>query len=106
MKILDKKKVLIIKGSARSDGFSNRLCREVEEVFNGYEVDVFDTYKENFLPCNGCNYCEKNGKCVKEDLDVFFNKFENYLRLNIKVKPKPITPITFSIVTHNFAIGS
>lgn len=76
-RIMEKKKILIIKGSARKDGYTNRLCDEAEKFFDGQDISVFDTYKESFLPCNGCNYCEKSGKCVNRDLDDFFEKFEN-----------------------------
>ncbi len=71
------KRVLIIKGSERKDSFTNRLCSEAEKTLAGCHIDVFDTFKENFVPCNGCNYCETNGKCVHGDLDDFFGKFEN-----------------------------
>ncbi len=90
---MDKKKILIIKGSGRNEGFSNRLCDEVAAFFQEHEVDVFDTFKEDFLPCNGCNYCEKNGKCVKRDLDVFYNKFEN---ADLIVFASPVYNGTFS----------
>lgn len=90
---MDKKKILIIKGSARKDGFTNRLCNETEKFFAEYEISVFDTFKEEFLPCNGCNYCEKNGKCVKRDLDGFFEKFEN---ADLIVFASPVYNGTFS----------
>ncbi len=71
------KDVLIIKGSARKDGYSNRLCDEISNIFKGDNVTVFDAYKENPLPCTGCNYCEEVGECVNRDLDRFFDAFEN-----------------------------
>lgn len=74
---MEKKKILIIKCSPRDNGYTNRLCSEVEKLADDCTVDVFDTYKENFLPCDACNFCEKNGCCAKHDLDVFFEKFED-----------------------------
>ena len=71
------KNILIIKGSARKNGYSNRLCDEISNFFSDDKVTVFDTYKENPVPCTGCNYCEKSGKCVNRDLDELFNSFEN-----------------------------
>lgn len=71
------KRVLIIKGSARKDGFTNRLCDRVQEMLSDNQIVVFDTFNEAFSPCNGCNYCEKNGSCVHRDLDGFFEEFEN-----------------------------
>lgn len=70
-------KILIIKGSARKDGYTNRLCDEICGIFSEAQVTIFDAYKENPLPCTGCNYCEKAGKCVSKDLDGFFEAFEN-----------------------------
>lgn len=74
---MEKKKVLIIKGSERKGSYTNQLCHEIETFFCGEEISIFDAYKENFLPCNGCNYCENKGKCVNRDLDCFFEQFEN-----------------------------
>ena len=71
------KKYLIIKGSARRNGYTNKVCEEIAEVLKNDEVTIFDTYEESFLPCTGCNYCENNGRCVNNDLDVFYKAFEN-----------------------------
>ena len=73
---MENKNVLIIKGSGRKDSFTNRLCLEAEAALGNCHIDVFDTFKESFLPCDGCNYCEKHGKCVHRDLDSFFGMFE------------------------------
>ena len=71
------KKILVIRGSARADGYTNRLCNEIPSICKYCTVQYFDTYKENFKPCTGCSYCESNGKCVYRDLDEFFEAFEN-----------------------------
>lgn len=71
-----RKKYLIIKGSGRKQGCTNTICDELLKVLQGDEVFVFDTYKEQFSPCNGCNFCEQNGKCVNRDLDFFYKSFE------------------------------
>ncbi len=71
------KSVLIIKGSARKDGYTNRLCDEICGFFDGCNVTVFDAYAHGILPCTGCNICEKTGKCVNNDLEDFFERFEN-----------------------------
>lgn len=71
------KKILVIRGSARKDGYTNRLCNEIPAICKDCEVEYFDTYKEEFKPCTGCNFCEKNGKCVYRDLDGFFSSFES-----------------------------
>ncbi len=71
------KKILIIKGSARKEGFTNLIAKEIEKLYNGDEITVFDCFNEAFKPCNGCNFCEKNGKCVHFDLNGFYSDFEN-----------------------------
>jgi multimeric flavodoxin WrbA len=71
------KKILIIKGSDRRDGYTNKFCKEIEDFYKDEEVIIFDTFNEKFAFCNGCNYCEKNGKCINRDLDGFFKEFES-----------------------------
>ena len=71
------KKILVIKGSSRKGSFTNLLLKEAVEEIPDAEIIVFDACKEKFNFCNGCNYCECNGKCVHRDLDEFYNKFEN-----------------------------
>ncbi len=71
------KKILIIQGSARAFGYTNKISREIQEIYKGENVKIFDCYKESFSPCDGCNFCEKNGKCAKRDLDRFYRDFES-----------------------------
>lgn len=71
------KKVLIIKGSSRKDSFTNQLWQKAIETISNIEVIVYDACSEKFNFCNGCNYCEDNGKCVHRDLDDFYETFEN-----------------------------
>ncbi len=70
-------KILIIKGSCRKGSFTNRLWQDAVKDLKNSEITVFDTFSENFRFCNGCNYCEENGKCVHRDLDEFFKDFES-----------------------------
>lgn len=72
-----KKKVLIIKGSCRKKSITNSILQEAIKDINNIDVNIFDAFSEGFAFCNGCNYCETNGKCVHRDLDEFFNIFEN-----------------------------
>lgn len=90
---MENKRVLIIKGSERSGSFTNRLCLEAENLLVDCHIDVFDTYKEKFAPCNGCNYCEAKGKCVHDDLNIFFEKFEN---ADLIIFASPVYNGTFS----------
>ena len=71
-----RKKLLIIKGSCRKGSITNSLWQEAIKNSENIDVVIFDVYSEKFAFCNGCNYCENNGKCVHRDLDVFFNLFE------------------------------
>jgi multimeric flavodoxin WrbA len=71
------KRILVIRGSAREDGYTNRLCNEIPSICKDCTVEYFDTYKEAIKPCTGCNYCDGRGKCVYRDLDAFFCSFEN-----------------------------
>ena len=71
------KKLLVIKGSSRKDSFTNLLWQEAVKEFSDTETIVFDACLEKFSFCNGCNFCENNGKCVHRDLDGFYNNFEN-----------------------------
>lgn len=87
------KTALIIKGSFRKNGFTNRLCDDFVALLSDYRVTVFDACNERFLPCTGCNYCEKNGKCVNRDLDRFFEAFET---ADMIVFASPVYNGTFS----------
>lgn len=70
------KKILVIKGSCRKDSFTNKLWQNATKSLSNIEVSVFDTCSEKISFCNGCNYCEENGKCVYRDLDRFYRMFE------------------------------
>ena len=90
---MNEKKVLIIKGSARKNGYTNRLCARAEEILRSNTIQVFDAFSEQFLPCDGCNYCEKNGKCKSRDLDSFFKSFEE---ADLIIFASPVYNGTFS----------
>lgn len=70
------KSILVVRGSARKKGYTNLLCDEICNIYKNDSVTVFDAYAENPLPCTGCNFCEKAGKCINRDLDKFFECFE------------------------------
>lgn len=87
------KKLLIIRGSARKNGYTNRLADYVADALKGYEITEFDTYSHPFSPCNGCNYCESKGRCVHNDLDEFFEAFS---QADLIVFASPVYNGTFS----------
>ncbi len=71
------KKILIIEGSGRVNGYTNKISSEIQKRYAGEDVKVFNCFRESFKPCDGCNYCEKNDVCSKRDLDEFYKTFEN-----------------------------
>lgn len=87
------KKLLIIRGSARKNGYTNRLADYVVDALKEYEVTEFDTYSHPFRPCSGCNYCESKGRCVYNDLDEFFEAFS---KADLIVFASPVYNGTFS----------
>ncbi len=87
------KSVLIIEGSNRKNSFTNSLSKYFAECLNTENVYVFNTYKNRFEFCDGCNYCEENEKCKYSDLDVFFKMFEE---CDVIVFSSPVYNGTFS----------
>ncbi len=87
------KKYLIIKGSGRSKGYTNMLCHELVDFLKDQEVEVFDTYNANIIPCNGCDYCRCSGVCINRDLDGFYKSFEE---CDVVIFLSPIYNGTFS----------
>ena len=71
-----RKKLLVIKGSSRKGSYTNKLLKDVTENMPEVDIVEFNTFSEKFAFCNGCNFCEENGKCVHRDLDGFFKDFE------------------------------
>ncbi len=63
------KKVLILSGSPRIGGNSDRLCDEVYRgaADAGNQVEKICVATKNISPCTGCYYCQTHGKCVKDD---------------------------------------
>ena len=62
-------KVLLINGSPHK---KNTTWRALDEVIRTLEAEGIETEVLNVpadtVGCMGCNYCEKNGKCVRKDL--------------------------------------
>lgn len=71
------KKILIIQGSCRKGSITNSIWQEAVNSLEDIEINIFDVFSEKFAFCNGCNFCEDNGRCVHRDLDAFFKVFEN-----------------------------
>ncbi len=68
------KKVLIINGSPRKNGYTKEMIDTFVENANA-EIEVFDCHTKNFSPCIDCRYCEKNFKCVlQDDMKIVYEK--------------------------------
>ena len=63
-------KVLLLNGSPHADGCTARALEEMIGVFadEGVETEVIQVGNKDIRGCVSCGYCEKNGKCVFNDL--------------------------------------
>ena len=63
-------KVLLINGSARTDGCTARGLQEVEKTLreHGVETELINAANKDIRGCISCNYCREHGKCVFNDL--------------------------------------
>lgn len=62
-------KVLLINGSPNRNGCTNRALKEVEKTLReeGIETQIFQIGDSPVRGCNGCNACEKIGRCIHDD---------------------------------------
>ncbi len=68
------KKVLIINGSPRKNGYTKQMIDTFVENANA-EIEIFDCSTAKFSPCIDCRYCEKNFKCViEDDMKIVYEK--------------------------------
>ncbi len=65
------KKILVLTGSARKGGNSNRMAQACSEAAGakGHEVKVIDTTKLKLNFCHSCQACYKTGKPCSYDYD-------------------------------------
>ena len=63
-------KVLLLNGSPHANGCTARALEEMVNVFSQEEVDteVIQVGNQDIRGCVSCGFCEKNGKCVFNDL--------------------------------------
>ena len=63
-------KVLLLNGSPHTNGCTARALEEMIKVFSdeGVETEVIQVGGKDIRGCVSCGYCEKNGKCVVNDL--------------------------------------
>ena len=63
-------KVLLLNGSPHANGCTARALEEMVNVFSqeGVETEVIQVGNQDIRGCVSCGFCEKNGKCVFNDL--------------------------------------
>lgn len=63
-------KVLMLNGSPRANGCIATALEEMKNVFEkeGIEVEIVHVGNKTIKGCVACGYCEKNLKCVVDDL--------------------------------------
>ena len=63
-------KVLLINGSPKPKGCTARALREVAETLQkeGIETEILQVGSKPVRGCIACGTCEKNGKCVFDDI--------------------------------------
>ena len=67
-------KVLLLNGSPHANGCTARALEEMIRVFSeeGVETEVIQVGSKDIRGCISCGFCEKNGKCVFNDLVKVF----------------------------------
>lgn len=63
-------KVILLNGSPKANGCTATALNEMVTVFNeeGIETELIHVGNKDIRGCVSCGYCEKNGKCVVNDL--------------------------------------
>jgi multimeric flavodoxin WrbA len=72
-------KVLIINGSPKANGCTNRALSEVIKVLNaeGIETELYQISRNVITGCRDCGACRNIGKCViNDDVNELAKKFE------------------------------
>ena len=70
-------KLLIINASPRDNGVCAEVIRQVRQGFADCEIRQYDVYRLAPAPCIACNYCEQHDGCSNNDLNIFFEDFED-----------------------------
>ncbi len=78
-------KILLISGSTKPDGATERAVIEAVSVFkeNGISYEIFNLYSYPIATCNGCGACRKGDGCIHKDwathlLDICVD-FDGYI---------------------------
>ncbi len=75
-------KVLLLNGSPRKNGCTNRALTEIEKTLQeeGVESEIFHIGSNSISPCRACRACAKLKKCVIEDdrVNEFVEKAKDF----------------------------
>lgn len=73
-------KVLLVNGSARSNGCTNEALKEVERALQeeGIETEIYFIGNKPISDCIACRKCKSSGKCIINDgINEFVEKARN-----------------------------
>ena len=84
--------ILGLQGSPRKNGNTDYLLKAfMNEVENsGVKTHIIEVTKKNIIPCRGCGFCEKNGKCVIDDDDMAGEIYSLLRQADVIVAATPI----------------
>ncbi|MBW1820785.1 MAG: NAD(P)H-dependent oxidoreductase [Deltaproteobacteria bacterium] len=90
--------ILGLQGSPRKNGNTDYLLKAFmnEAENSGVKTHIIEVAKKNIIPCRGCGFCEKNGKCVIDDDDMAGEIYSLLRQADVIVTA---TPIFFYSVT-------
>ena len=68
-------RILILNGSPRENGATNRALKEclIEAKRLGVDASIISLGIESRHSCTGCGYCKRSGKCVFPDIKGIYN---------------------------------
>ena len=84
--------ILGLQGSPRKNGNTDYLLKAFmnEAENSGAKTHIIEVAKKNIIPCRGCGFCEKNGKCVIGDDDMAGEIYSLLRRADVIVAATPI----------------
>ena len=69
--------VLFIKGSARDDGITAKLCELAASAMPSAKISMMSPHKMDIQHCTGCGSCKRSGKCIiKDDMRKIYKAVE------------------------------
>ncbi len=73
------KKVLVLNGSPRKNGYTIELIETIKNNLNEkINVDVFECHSADVKFCTDCRHCEKNYSCIIDDeMQLLYKKIED-----------------------------